>query len=233
MKIAIMQPYLFPYIGYFQLIACVDKFVIYDSIEYTKKGWINRNQILMNGAATYFTVPLKKDSDYLSIIEREIAVSRTKDIAKILNKIEAAYRKAPFFREVIPILKVILSNPENNLFGYIKGSIEALLKYLEIHTEIVVASDIQINHSLKSQDKVLAICNALNADNYINPIGGASLYSKEVFSENNIELSFIQTEGIDYDQFDNEHVPWLSIIDVMMFNSKKTIQVYLRSFKLL
>lgn len=227
-----MQPYLLPFIGYFQLIACVDTFVIYDNIEYTKKGWINRNRILVNGKDEYFTVPLKKDSNYLNIVQRNLAENRTRDLNKIINKISAVYVKAPYYDEVIEIVKSIILNPEENLFHYIKFSLLTILGYLELDDNIVVASTIDIDHSLKSQDKVIAICKALKAGDYINAIGGVDLYSKEVFLKDHITLSFLKPELINYKQFDNEFVPWLSIIDVLMFNSKETIQQYLKSYTL-
>ena len=223
-----MQPYLFPYIGYFQLISSVDIFVIYDNIEYTKKGWINRNRFLMNGKAEYFTVPLKKESDYLTVINRNLSDDKLKKIKKILNQIESTYRKAPYFKEVLPVIKSIFINEETNLFKYIYFSLRTILDFLNIETKIIVASEININHSLKSQEKVLAICEALNATKYINTIGGTELYSKESFEDKNIKLSFIQSNSIIYNQFDEPFVPWLSIIDVMMFNSKETILNYLK-----
>ena len=87
MKLAIMQPYFFPYIGYFQLIKSVDEFVIYDNIQYTKKGWINRNRILVNGTDYLISLPLKKDSDYLNVVDRQLAESWEKDRTKLLTLI--------------------------------------------------------------------------------------------------------------------------------------------------
>lgn len=232
MKVAIMQPYVFPYIGYFQLINAVDKFVLYDNIEYSKKGWINRNRILINGRDEFFTIPLKRDSDYLDIDQRKLAETYSKDSKKIINKIESLYRKAPFFEYVFPLIESVLSNKEENLFQFLNYSLIRLLEYLDIKTEIIISSSINIDKSLKSQDRVIAICKALNATHYINPIGGTLLYSHEFFAVENIKLSFLQSNDITYKQFNNEFVPWLSIIDVMMFNSKDVIQDYLKSYSL-
>jgi hypothetical protein len=232
MKIGIMQPYLFPYIGYFQLINSVDTFVLYDNIQYSKKGWINRNRVLANGREEYFTVPLKKGSDYLHVVNRVLADNHTKQLNKILNKIEASYRKSPYFSEVFPVLKSAFLNHHINLFDYLHFALEKVLKHLQITTQIIVSSDININHELKSQDKVIAICKALNADCYINPIGGLDLYNINHFSENELKLSFLQSNTITYKQFDNDFIPWLSIIDVMMFNSKESIKTYLNSYSL-
>ena len=230
MKIAIMQPYFFPYIGYFQLINAVDKFVIYDNIEFTKKGWINRNRILVNGKDEYITLPLKKDSDYLNIAQRCLTDTYKIERVKLLRRINGSYRKAPQFNEVYSLVEAIINTEEENLFGFTHQSLENICQYLNIKTEFIISSKISIDHQLKSQEKVIAICKALNANQYINPIGGVELYSKEIFQQNNIELNFIKPDTIEYMQFTNQFIPWLSIIDVMMFNSKEKIHRYLNSF---
>lgn len=211
-----MQPYFFPYIGYFQLIASVDVFVIYDNIKYTKKGWINRNRMLLNGSDAIFSLPLRKDSDSLDVVQREI--SSDFDREKMLNQLRGAYRRAPFFNDVFPLLENIIQNTDNNLFRYIRYSVEEVCKALGIETKIVTSSDLPAGHDLKSQDKVIALCKAVGADAYINSIGGVELYDKNVFSENGIDLSFLKPRSLNYTQFGGEFIPWLSIIDVMMFN---------------
>jgi hypothetical protein len=218
MKLAIMQPYFMPYIGYFQLINSVDEFVIYDNIQYTKKGWINRNRILINGKDQLITLPLKKDSDYLDVVERELSESWEKDKNKMLNVIKSSYNKAPYFQEIFELVSKCLNNPEVNLFRFIYDSIVLINGYLEIKTHIITSSTIDINHTLKSQDKVVSLCKEQNANVYINSIGGIELYDKEIFKQNGIELNFIKSNPIQYKQFNNEFVPWLSIIDVLMFN---------------
>jgi hypothetical protein len=230
MKLAIMQPYIFPYIGYFQLINAVDKFVVYDNIQFTKKGWINRNRILVNSKDEYFTIPLKKDSDYLNVDGRKLADSFLLEKIKLLRKISESYKKAPYFDEVFPLLKEIISQEEENLFKFIYQSLLSVCEYLDIKTELIISSTIPIDHQLKSQNKVIAICKALDATQYINPIGGVELYSKEIFEQNNVELNFIRANPIEYPQFKNEFVPWLSIIDVMMFNSKDAVKKTLNNF---
>ena len=233
MKLAIMQPYFIPYIGYFQLINSVDKFVIYDNIQYTKKGWINRNRILANGKDQLITLPIKKDSDYLNVVERELSESWGKDKSKMLNVIKSSYIKSPYFQETFELISKCLNNPEVNLFKFIYDSIVLINDYLEIKTPIVISSTIEADHTLKSQDKVLSLCKEQNADIYINSIGGVELYDKEIFKQNNIELNFIKSNPIQYKQFNNEFVSWLSIIDVMMFNSKEQIKEYLNSYTLI
>ena len=222
MRVAIMQPYFFPYIGYFQLIAAVDTFIVYDNIKYTKKGWINRNRMLQNDKDVMFSLPLKSDSDYLDVCERELATDFNRD--KLLNQFRGAYLRAPFFEQIFPLVEQIVRYEDANLFSYIYHSITRTCEYLGIKTEIKVSSSIAIDHDLKNQDKVLALCEAVGAKVYVNAIGGMELYSKEVFLDKNIELKFIQSKSFEYTQYGAEFVPWLSILDVMMFNSLDTIQ---------
>lgn len=229
---AIMQPYLFPYIGYWQLINAVDIFVIYDNIQFSKKGWFHRNNILLNNKKTLFSIPLKKDSDNLNVVERYISNSAEKEIRKIIRQIEAAYKKSPQFNQVFPFVKDIFLNDEKNLFKYIYNSVNKVCEFLGIETKIQVSSTINIDHSLKSQAKVLAINKALNATKYINPIGGKQLYDFKGFNKEGIELNFLESELPEYKQFQEEFIPYLSIIDIMMFNSKDVIRKMLDKYKL-
>ena len=232
MIVGIMQPYFTPYIGYFHLINAVDEFVIYDNIQYTKKGFINRNRILYNGTEQLISLPLKKVSDYLNVVERELSESWKKDKNRILNTIKSSYSKSPYFEESYNLISKCLDNPEINLFRFIYDSIILINEYLGIKTKIIISSTIDIDHTLKSQDKVLAICKERNATQYINSIGGVKLYNKEIFKQNKIELNFIKSNPIQYKQFNNEFLPWLSIIDVLMFNSKEQINKYLNEYTL-
>jgi hypothetical protein len=223
--LAIMQPYFLPYIGYWQLMAAVDRFVVYDNIQYAKKGWINRNRFLRNGADAFFTVPLKKASDYLDVAERVVADDF--DPNALLNPLAAAYRKAPHFSAVFPLVESIVAAAPRNLFEYLHHSITATAAYLEIRTPIVVSSSVAIDHGLKSEHKVLAICEALGATRYVNAIGGRELYSAPAFAGRGIDLKFIQSHPITYRQYDDAFVPGLSIVDVLMFNSRDAVRAML------
>ena len=214
-----MQPYFFPYIGYFQLIAAVDQFIVYDNIKYTKKGWINRNRILQNGRDEMFSLPLKSASDYLNVCERELAADFNR--TKLLNQIKSAYQRAPYFVQTFPLVEQIVRYEDTNLFRFLHHSIARTCEHLGIATEIRISSGIAIDHDLKNQDKVLALCEAVGASTYVNAVGGMELYSKKMFREKGIELKFIQSKRFEYAQFGDAFVPWLSIIDVMMFNSKE------------
>ncbi len=225
-----MQPYFLPYIGYWQLINAVDSFVIYDNIQYTKKGWFNRNRFLLNGKDSLFTIPLKKDSNFLDVNERIISPDFNK--RKLLSQLQNAYAKAPYKKEIMPFIEDIINYQNDNLFQYIYNSVAKIVDFLDINTNITVSSTININHEYKSKDKVIALCKALNAKTYINPIGGTKLYNKAEFEENGINLKFIKTNQIEYKQFNNVFVPNLSIIDVLMFNSKEEVKEMLNQYKL-
>ena len=232
MKIAIMQPYFLPYIGYWQLMNAVDIFVVYDEIQFTKKGWIHRNRYLSQGHDAYFTISLKHDSDYLDVCHREI--SDGFDREKLLRQIRGAYKNAPFFEETFDLFQRILLYDERNLFGFLRYSIETIAKTLDIQTKRVVSSQISgIDPSLHSADRVIALCKACDAAHYINPIGGVTLYSKESFAAQGIVLNFLQSDPIVYPQFDNPFVPSLSILDVLMFNDVETVKGYLSRYKLI
>ena len=143
MKIAIMQPYLFPYIGYFQLMNAVDEFIVYDNIQFTKKGWINRNRILFNEKDIYISLPLKKDSDYLDIINRTLADTWLKDREKMINRLIEGYKKAPFFESTFPVIKNAILFEETNLFKFIFHSLQLLNEYLDINTRLI--NDLMLN----------------------------------------------------------------------------------------
>jgi hypothetical protein len=230
MKVGIMQPYFLPYIGYFQLIASVDKFVIYDHIKYTKKGWINRNRMLQNGTDKIFSIPLAKASDRLDIVEREISSEFCRH--KLLSQFRGCYLKAPYFEDVWPLIESIVSFQDENLFRYIQNSIVLICDYLDIDTEIIVSSSVAADHDLLSQDRVLSICEAMNANTYVNPIGGLDLYSTDEFASKGYELKFINTNTIEYAQFGDAFVPWLSILDILMFNSKSRLKHIINSYVL-
>ena len=234
MKVAIMQPYFFPYLGYFQLIKSVDTFVIYDNVQYTKKGWINRNRLIFNNKVNYFSISIVKDSDYLDVNERIISQNYfIKEMPKILRKISQNYKNAPYYTEVYPLIMQLLEFKEDNLFEYIFNVIFKVLEYLQISTKIVRSSALPLDHKLKNKHRVFDICKHLGATHYINPLGGHDLYDKEEFLENGINLSFLEQNLTQYKQLSNEFKASLSIIDVLMFNSKTEIFKMLDTYKLI
>lgn len=232
MKIAIMQPYFFPYIGYWQLINAVDKFVVYDDVNFIKGGWINRNNILLNGQKHLITLPLNGASSHKLINEIDIVEKESVKL-KLLKKIEAAYKNAPYFNVVYPKVEQTVISEFNNISDVVFFSIQELVSYLKIDTEILKSSNIPKDNNLKSVDKVIDIVRNLGGSVYINAIGGQELYQKKDFWECGIELKFIKTNNIEYKQFDNEFVSGLSIIDVMMFNSPEQIKKMLDNYELI
>jgi hypothetical protein len=224
---AIMQPYFLPYVGYFQLIAAVETFVVYDAIKYTKKGWINRNRMLRNGQATTISLPLRRASDALDIRDREIAPEfRGQDL---LAQVHGAYRRAPQFQATYALLERIMANEERNLFLFIEHSIRAVCEHLSLGTKLRRSSDIPTDAGLRGQDRVIATCEAVGADRYVNPIGGLDLYSREAFSTRGIELLFLRSHPIEYPQFGADFVPLLSILDVLMFNPLPVVREIVRT----
>lgn len=220
-KVGIMQPYFLPYVGYFQLISAVDIFVLYDNIKYTKKGWINRNRMLRNNQEVIFSLPLKNASDQTYIADR--LISDEFDGQKLYRQFEAAYKKAPYFSAVQPLLQEILSSKERNLFQFLSVSVKIICRYLEISTRILTSSDFESQPQLSGQERVISICRDLQATQYINPIGGVALYSKDAFIQHGIALHFLQSRYPSYTQFGADFLPWLSIIDVLMFNSRDSL----------
>jgi len=227
MKLAIMQPYLFAYIGYWQLINEVDTFVIFDDVNFIKRGYINKNYILMGGKSHRFSLELIKPSQNKLINETKIVGNFT----KLLKTFEMAYKSAPYFKNIIPLIEIVLNQKERNLAKFIGYSIVLISVYLELDTKFIYSTDVDKDNSLKGQSKILNICKTLKATNYINSFGGIQLYDKNIFLEENISLSFIKTELVDYKQYENKFVPYLSIVDILMFNSKLEIRQMLKKFE--
>lgn len=228
MRLGIMQPYFFPYLGYWQLLANVDKYVVYDDVTYIKGGWINRNNFLINGQKNLLTMRLEKASSYTLI--KDIAIKD--DFVKFLKTIEMGYKKAPFFEDSFRLLKDICQCPDKKLGQFLFNSHIKICEYLGIDTELILSSSFEKYTELKGKDKVISICKQLGADEYINAIGGQELYDKKEFAENGIRLNFLQANLREYRQLKNEFVAGLSIIDIMMFNSKEEIKEMLNDFKL-
>ena len=224
-----MQPYVFPYIGYFQLIQDVDVFVVFDDVNFRKRSWINRNRILLNNEAHLFTLNLSEASSSKRINEISIGDNQK----TLLKTFRQAYSRAPYFEQVMPLLETLLLYPESRLDLYLMHQLETLARHLGMHTRFILSSDVKKDNALKGQEKILAICDALGADSYTNAIGGQHLYSEEDFAGQGIDLKFIKSHDIQYRQFGAEFVPWLSIVDVLMFNSVTDIRRFLEAYELI
>jgi hypothetical protein len=229
MTVGSNQPYLFPYIGYWQLMNISDYYVISDSMQYIKKGYINRNNILVDGKKHMFTLEVLGVHSQTPI--NEVVVGN--NAKKILKSIFHAYRKAPFFDRTYPLIEELLLHDETNLARFVGNSIEKIAAFLEMDTRFLYLSDLQGETVLKGQERTIDICRRMQADCYINAIGGQALYDKESFKKAGIQLNFLKSETVEYQQFDNAFVSNLSIIDIMMFNSKDEIKKMMGKYVLI
>ena len=228
MKLAIMQPYFFPYIGYWQLINAVDSYVIYDDVAYIKGGWINRNNFLIGGEKKLYTIKLREARSGRPINEIELL----DDFVKFKKMLPINYSRAPFLNAVMELISEITSFQSANLAGFLENSIRLISSYLNINTNIILSSSMKKNNALKGKNKVLHICELMGATKYYNAIGGVELYDKSEFSNKGIELMFLKANLQPYTQGKNEFTPGLSIIDVMMYNSIEVIQEMLDDYEL-
>lgn len=231
LKIGVMQPYFFPYIGYWQLMNAVDKYVVFDDVNYINGGWINRNRILVDNMPKYINVSLLGASQNKLI--NEINVNPDERLRKKnLRMIELAYNKSPYFHYVMPLIEKIICCEEEGLVDYLLKSFRLISEYLSIRTEFVLSSDVRKDSSLKGQEKIIAICKELGATEYYNAIGGKELYSNRAFQNEGMKLYFLNTKEIVYKQNGNDFFGNLSIIDVMMYNSIEEIQTMLWEYNL-
>ncbi len=228
-KIGIMQPYIFPHFAYFQLMSAVDEYIIYDDVQYIKGGWINRNNILMGGQKILFTIQLKDASPNKMINE----ISINDNFEKFLKTVLMAYSKAPYIREVYDVLRKICDCEDHNLARFTANSFYEISKYIGMRTKYTYSSDLNKDNTMTGQAKVIQICREMNADIYINSIGGKDLYSASNFQEHGIGLKFLESHNPSYKQLKKEFVPSLSIIDVMMFNSPADIRKMLDEYDLI
>lgn len=232
MKIAIMQPYFFPYIGYFQLIATSDVFVLHDDVQYVMGGWVNRNRILLNGEDRLITFPVQKGAFDLPINARNY-VGGNQGLRHIVNQVRQAYAKAPGYRQVFPLIEDLLMFADRNVARFNENLIRRVCDFIGVKTRIVISSSLDKDDSLSGQERVLDICRRAGATDYTNPIGGVKLYHQEMFQSAGINLHFLAAQNERYRQHDEMWVPFLSIIDVLMFNSVEEVRRLLGTYRLL
>jgi hypothetical protein len=232
-KLAIMQPYLFPYIGYFQLMHAVDRFVIADDLAFIKQGWINRNRLLINGRPAYFTVPVRRHPAAALIREVEIDDGPGKRWrGALLKTIANFYRRAPSFEQVYPLVERVIGGPFTKIADMARASLAQVCDYLAIPVAIVDSSAAYGNAHLKGQDRVIDTCRAERATDYVNAPGGRSLYSRDAFLASGIRLHFVSTGDIAYPQFTSPFVPSLSVVDLLMFNPPDQARELLKRYDL-
>ncbi len=213
-----MQPYFFPYIGYFQLIAHSDVFVFHDDVQYIKEGWLNRNRILdSKGNAVWITLPVEAASHKLSINNRTYL--RRENAGRILRKIENAYFSAPQFGEVFPLIHKMMEFAEPNVASFNINLVETVSAHLGLRTRFVRSSGIPGLAGLTGQARVVEICKRLGAARYVNPIGGTALYKAEAFRDSGLALSFLETAI----EPRPGSFPYLSIIHTLLTESDTAI----------
>lgn len=220
-SIAVMQPYIFPYVGYFQLIYAVDEFVFYDDVNFIKQGWINRNRLLSNGKDCMFTIPLDKASSFTEIKDLSVhPILYAKWKKKFLKGIEQSYKKAPHFSPVYKLICEVMETPQG-ISDMAESSITSVMDYLAIKKNVYKSSlRFKDSKGLDRADRLIEICKKTGARTYVNLIGGAELYSNDYFNLRGVTLQFLKPSIEPYKQFKDDFVPGLSIIDVLMFNSK-------------
>ena len=229
-RIAIMQPYVFPYLGYFHLIDASHLFVFLDDVQFIKRGWINRNRLLLDGRDHRFTVPVKNASRSATINQILLGTDeKWKD--RLTSTMVHAYRKAPFFSPVTEVVKSILSGRYSSIADLAIGSITGVYDYLGMELNFTRSSICSPDtRHLAKADRLIQICTAEGYRRYVNAPGGKELYDKDYFADRGIELGFVESKLAEYKQFDNDFVPWLSIIDVMMFNDPAAIRQLFKEY---
>ena len=205
MKIAIMQPYIFPYIGYYSLVKSVDHFVFFDDVNYISKGWINRNKIRVNQKEYLFTVPINKASQNTIIKDVEISHTEyTKWYKKFYKTLKHNYNKDPYFKSLEDVVVSVFEEDNTYMRDVCIKSVETLSNQMGFGTKFSKSSDFHIEG--KGQEKIVNICKHLGATTYVNAIGGTSLYDTEYFKSNNISLKFLESK--------NPH-EYLSVLDLL------------------
>ncbi len=218
-RLAIMQPYLFPYIGYFQLVAAVDRFVFFDDVNFINRGWINRNRLFLSGSVSWFTLPVSGASQNRKINELHVQPDGAWR-RKLLASVRQSYGKAPCFEPAYALLEDIVLSGETSLSVLAQESVMAVAHYLGLGTEFVISTGRYGNEDLRGSDRILDICRQEQAAEYHNLPGGMALYSAEDFSVAGVELHFVQPELLEYGQLEAPFKPGLSMLDVLMFNDR-------------
>lgn len=245
MKLAIMQPYFFPYIGYFQLIQAADKMILYDLVTYRKASWINRNRLIDRSkkAITSFGVPVQKFR--FGTLVRDIRINQTTDWPAYIGRlIYYNYKKAPQFDTVYPLVKELLTFETDSIHEFNSNAIKQLASFINIDTEITHENTHYIKleeelalmelHDLSNvkSRRIIEICRREGSPHYLNPSGGQALYQRSTFLDAQMGLSFVKSGEISYKQFIEPFTPNLSILDVLMHNSKEQVQQYINNYSL-
>lgn len=238
MNIAIMQPYLFPHIGYFQLMHACDEFLVYDDVAFIPRGYINRNNVLLGGKAHRFTLSVPKASPNRLI--SELVFGPTPD--SLLTTLHHAYARAPYYAQVMPLLQSVFQHEDRRIGALCQYSFERVCGYLGLDCRFLLTSELEHDRSLKAQERLIEMSLMRGAEGYINSIGGRKLYRAAPFAAEGITLSFLASQPSDYCQtpLDSrrserqaEFVAGLSIIDLLMWCSPDEARARLTEYRLL
>jgi hypothetical protein len=229
--LAVMQPYFFPYIGYFQLLNLADTFVFYDDVTYIKQGWISRNRLLVEGHPHLFSVPLRNASSNVLIADLLVAPEVGRWLSKFERLLTLNYRKAPFFDAVMEIVLASCLSGSDRFMDWLVASHCLIVQYLSIETRLILSSSSYGNRHLNREERLIDICKRESCDTYVNPAGGRALYAASNFAKEGIKLCFLEPKNVTYSQFSGAPVSGLSIIDVLMFNSASETRSLLESYR--
>jgi hypothetical protein len=233
MRIALMQPYFFPYLGHFDLLNMVDEWIVFDTAQYMRSHWMNRNRILHPaGGWEYITVPVRKHPTNTPGHQVEIAMAidwRN----RILRKLQHYRNKAPYYQDVMDFVEECFADVGPNLSETNIRILEKTRTRLGIKTPMRVLSrmDLRLEPVLGPGDWGFEISRLLGAREYVNPAGGAALFDRDQFEKHGIKLTIQNFSNIAYDCRPYRFEPGLSIIDVMMWNRPEQIKNYLDTWR--
>ena len=217
MRLAIHQPYFFPYLGYFQLIDSVDTFVFLDDANFITRGWVNRNRIMVNGAAMLFTLPLRKASQSVPINRTMVDLAGFPEWRRRFREtLRRNYAASPQLGDVLALVDHVLAAAPEGLAPLARRSVELSCSYLGIDTPLQVASADYPSSGARSVDRIIEICHAAGASMYVNAPGGRHLYQPDRFHREDLGLAFLEPRLDPYPQPGGAFVPRLSILDVML-----------------
>lgn len=230
--LAVMQPYLFPYLGYFQLIAAADVFVLGDDLRYVRSGWVNRNRILHDHDARLIRFPLRKDAFELQINQRQLCSEFDDEAERLIGLITESYEQAPYFAQVMPLLERLIRFPQRNIALYAEHALREMCAYLHIVTPIMRSSDLILGSPVNKQERIIRMARTFEATTFITPEGGSVVYDRVHFAIHRLKVRFFRMGAVQYRQFGQPFVANLSIIDVLMFNCIEQVQHMLSQYQL-
>lgn len=227
-----MQPYPFPYIGYFELMTRVDRWIAFDIVQYNRRSWMNRNRILHPTEGwQYFCIPVEKAPHGTPLSAIRLADARAAE-RRLLAQLEHYRRHAPHFRLVIDLVRDAFARPgTDTLVGFNLASLTATAERLEIPftPERCSQLDLELDGVDHPGQWALLISTQLGANAYLNPPGGRAIFRPDEWKAAGIALAFAEMNELHYDCRPYTFEPHLSILDVLMWCGATGIKTYLRN----